>query len=222
MPPARIPRPCAAVRCCTAFPAPSQIVQTREPAALHFLEDAVGSRRHVLTLGGESMFDTGHEIFHRNTGGGIACVSCHVEGGEDGRVWRFEDIGDRRTQSLSVGLEGTAPFHWDGDMLDLGTLVVAIWGQDGQDIGRIRTVWYCFALRSRLESGDNPAEQTSRTAREPEEVECKRFESQTASLAPAVSQQRRRPYSYAYDLAASATKRGEQHREQSKEESACV
>jgi CxxC motif-containing protein (DUF1111 family) len=46
-----------------------------------------------------------------------------VEGGEDGRVWQFVPIGARRTQALHVGLEGMAPFHWDGDMADFGTLM---------------------------------------------------------------------------------------------------
>jgi mono/diheme cytochrome c family protein len=29
----------------------------------------------------------------------------------------------RRTQAVYVGLEGTAPFHWDGDMRNLGALM---------------------------------------------------------------------------------------------------
>src|SRR5262249_22291566 len=29
----------------------------------------------------------------------------------------------RRTQSVNVGLHGTEPFHWDGDVPDLGSLV---------------------------------------------------------------------------------------------------
>jgi cytochrome c peroxidase len=37
-------------------------------------------------------------------------------------VWQFESIGLRRTQSPEVGLEGSAPFHWDGDMDDFQTL----------------------------------------------------------------------------------------------------
>ena len=35
----------------------------------------------------------------------------------------FSTFGERRTQALHVGLEGTAPFHWQGDMNDLGTLM---------------------------------------------------------------------------------------------------
>ncbi|HMJ12591.1 MAG TPA: cytochrome-c peroxidase, partial [Polyangiaceae bacterium] len=76
-----------------------------------------------VPLGGDSVLDTGHELFHRDTGSGIACASCHLEGAEDGRVWKFTPIGDRRTQSLDVGLAGTAPFHWDGDMGSFTTLM---------------------------------------------------------------------------------------------------
>lgn len=95
--------------------APWLVVQTREPPALVFVAHpnaVLGS----VPLGGESVLDTGHELFHRDTGAGIACASCHLEGGDDGHVWNFDPIGPRRTQSLNVGLRGTEPFHWDGDM----------------------------------------------------------------------------------------------------------
>jgi mono/diheme cytochrome c family protein len=32
-------------------------------------------------------------------------------------------IGDRRTQAVHVGLQGTTPLHWDGDLTDLGMLM---------------------------------------------------------------------------------------------------
>jgi hypothetical protein len=98
-------------------------VQTREPASLSLVRDPLGSTIRVVPLGGNSVLDTGHELFHRDAGGGIACASCHAEGGEDGRVWRFDPIGDRRTQAVHVGLKGTEPFHWDGDMTSFGMLV---------------------------------------------------------------------------------------------------
>jgi hypothetical protein len=97
--------------------------QTREPATLVLFRDAAGTSPKVVDLGGVSVLDTGHDMFHRDAGGGIACASCHPEGGEDGRVWKFSPTGDRRTQAVHVGLEGTDPFHWDGDMTDFGTLV---------------------------------------------------------------------------------------------------
>lgn len=36
----------------------------------------------------------------------------------------------RRTQALSIGLEGTEPFHWGGDMADMSHLVQII--RDGR------------------------------------------------------------------------------------------
>lgn len=97
--------------------------QTREPATLVLFGAPFGKEPQTIPLGGDSMLDTGHEIFHRDSGAGIACASCHAEGAEDGRVWKFKPIGDRRTQSLNVGLPGTEPFHWDGDVPNLGSLV---------------------------------------------------------------------------------------------------
>jgi hypothetical protein len=98
------------------------VVQSREPAALYAFRDVI-NKPVIISLGGDSVLDTGHELFHRDAGGGIACASCHPEGGEDGRVWKFDTVGDRRTQAVHVGLEGTEPFHWDGDMTDFGMLV---------------------------------------------------------------------------------------------------
>ena len=92
----------------------SLVVFTREPAAIHVR--AVGNTSwQSIALGGASREDTGHAIFHSNAGTGIACVSCHPGGGDDGRVWNFS-TGSRRTQSLEGTLEGTAPYHWGGDM----------------------------------------------------------------------------------------------------------
>src|SRR6185369_7758717 len=88
------------------------VAQTREPASLVLIRDPTGEQRVTVDLGGASVKETGHEIFHRDSGGGIACASCHAEGGEDGRIWQFQPLGNRRTQSIDVGLEGTAPFHW--------------------------------------------------------------------------------------------------------------
>lgn len=67
--------------------------------------------------------DTGHELFHRDTGGGLACASCHPEGTDDGHVWTFTGIGPRRTQNLTVPLAETAPFHWDGDLASVASLM---------------------------------------------------------------------------------------------------
>jgi hypothetical protein len=93
------------------------VVQSREPAVLSFPGGA------PITLSTESRFDTGHTLFHANAGGFIACASCHAEGNDDARVWRFSCEGARRTQSMQVGLRGTEPFHWGGDEHDFPQLV---------------------------------------------------------------------------------------------------
>lgn len=92
------------------------IIQTREPPAL-----VVGGLSYPL--GGTPSQDVGHTLFHMDSGGGLACASCHPEGGDDGHVWNFTGIGPRRTQNLAGGLSGSAPFHWSGDMADFSTLV---------------------------------------------------------------------------------------------------
>jgi hypothetical protein len=95
--------------------------QTRDPAAL-WTSDGQG----LITLSAEPTTDTGHKLFHVDAGGGIACASCHPEGGEDGRTWNFACLGPRRTQALRGGLSGTEPFHWDGDMANFSDLVQAV------------------------------------------------------------------------------------------------
>jgi len=92
--------------------------QTREPSAL-WRSDTGAS----ISLAADSRSDTGHFLFHANSGGGIACASCHPEGGEDGRVWDFVCAGRRRTQSMRGGIGPTAPFHWDGSEVDMARLL---------------------------------------------------------------------------------------------------
>ncbi len=93
------------------------VVQTREPAQL----EVPGGP--PIALSTTSRSDTGHDLFHANAGGFIACASCHAEGTEDGRTWTFACEGTRRTQSLQVGLKGTEPFHWGGDEMNFTQLV---------------------------------------------------------------------------------------------------
>jgi mono/diheme cytochrome c family protein len=99
------------------------LAQTREPPQLLVLKDLPWGQPQIVALPGESRLDTGHELFHRDAGGGIACASCHPEGGEDGHTWRFAGTGERRTQPLHVGLRDTAPFHWNGDLPNVGELM---------------------------------------------------------------------------------------------------
>jgi mono/diheme cytochrome c family protein len=92
--------------------------QTREPATLWRSDTGA-----TTTLASDSRTDTGQFIFHVNAGGGLACASCHPEGGEDGRVWNFVCAGGRRTQSIRGGISATAPFHWDGSEHDFSRLM---------------------------------------------------------------------------------------------------
>lgn len=95
----------------------AMVVQSREPATIELLPEHV-----VVTLSDESREDTGHAIFHSNSGIGMACASCHPEGGDDGQVWHLDPTGPVRTTSLRGTLRETAPFHWRGDVPSFGAL----------------------------------------------------------------------------------------------------
>jgi hypothetical protein len=97
------------------------VAQTRDPAVLW-----TSDGQPPIQLSADSTHDTGHFMFHVDAGGGVACASCHPEGGEDGRIWSFTCLGLRRSQSLRGGLSGTEPFHWDGDMPHFSDLVQAV------------------------------------------------------------------------------------------------
>lgn len=99
------------------------VVQSRHPATLFIYPNDSQDYLFAVPLSNDSRNDTGHTIFHMNTGANVACASCHPEGGEDAQVWNFECVGPRRTQSLRFGLRGTEPLHWDGDMDSLDTLM---------------------------------------------------------------------------------------------------
>ena len=106
-----------------SFDADNQlIVQSREPAALYIMSPDRTRVFKEIPLSNISREDSGHAIFHANSGGFLACASCHAEGGEDGRVWDFTE-GQRRTPSMRGTLVNTAPYHWDGQMKDMRALV---------------------------------------------------------------------------------------------------
>lgn len=88
-------------------PAERLLVQLREPAAL-----AIDGA--VVALADDPRRDTGHDVFHA-AAGGIACASCHPEGGDDGRVWNFRATGPLRTQPLQGGVLSAPRLHWGGD-----------------------------------------------------------------------------------------------------------
>ncbi len=102
------------------------VVQQREPAMLLVVEprtSVVGPETQVrqIPLSGPSIAHTGDQLFHEVASAGLACASCHPEGGDDGLVWQLESA--RHTPALYVGLAGTAPFHWTGDLADFTALV---------------------------------------------------------------------------------------------------
>ncbi len=100
-----------------AFRRPSAlIVQSRQPATLELVPEGI-----IIPLSSIDRTDTGHAVFHANSGAGIACASCHGEGGDDAHVWEFLE-GNRRTPSLRGTLEGTAPYHWNGEVFDIDEL----------------------------------------------------------------------------------------------------
>jgi len=94
------------------------VYQTREPARI-----GIDDGRSPIWLPGESVADTGHEIFHSDSGMGVACASCHPEGREDGRTWIFPGAVTRRTQSIAGGVLESAPFHWSGDLADMNAFL---------------------------------------------------------------------------------------------------
>lgn len=97
------------------------IAQSREPAGLYF-EDG-----EVLFFGGRSVNNTSHSLFHMNSGAGVACASCHPEGGQDEHVWRFPR-GLRRTLPLGPTALG-GPYDWDARNFDIQQLLSRVLNQ---------------------------------------------------------------------------------------------
>jgi YVTN family beta-propeller protein len=69
-------------------------------------------------VGGRELFYSAVNPIMTVSGGGVACESCHLEGGNDGNVWQFP-FGPRKTPSLlGRKIAETAPYHWDGTETD--------------------------------------------------------------------------------------------------------
>ncbi|MEW5737688.1 MAG: hypothetical protein AB1938_02115 [Myxococcota bacterium] len=64
----------------------------------------------------------GNTLFHAAAPAGLACASCHPEGGDDGHVWTVAGKA-RRSQSLQGGVTASAPFHWQGEHRTLASLM---------------------------------------------------------------------------------------------------
>ena len=132
------------------------VFQTRDPWG-------ISSRYGEYPFDVQSRKDTGHDLFHENAGAGIACASCHLEGGEDGRTWAFEGIGPRRTQDLRGGIAGSEPFHWSGDMGTFATLAHEVFHtrMGGPDLPEAHTRamlgWIDSLAHPAREAPDDPA-----------------------------------------------------------------
>ncbi|MDP8999320.1 MAG: c-type cytochrome [Myxococcota bacterium] len=99
------------------------LAQARDPAMLFVIAKGAMTRSPTsISLSSVSRRDTGHDIFHTEAGGLIACASCHPEGGDDGHVWMLDGL-PRRTPSLRGTIAGTAPYHWPGDEMDMAMLI---------------------------------------------------------------------------------------------------
>jgi cytochrome c peroxidase len=127
----------------------SLLVKVLDPAS------SFSSARWSALLPGEYGFDRGREVFHRMTGAGLACASCHPEGREDGLVWEFQQLGVRRTQHVGGHILERAPYHWDGDMTDLGRLMNEVFA--GRMGGGFLEDWEVLSLGRWLDQLSPPA-----------------------------------------------------------------
>ena len=126
-------------------------VQLREPASLFAIDPVTLEREAEIALSDITVADSGHDLFHRATTSRIACASCHPEGREDGVAWRVDDEL-RRSQALSIGIAGSEPFHWHGEMADLTQIADEIHGERmcGERLSAAHTdalARYVFGLR---------------------------------------------------------------------------
>lgn len=100
------------------------VVLTREPLALWRFSTA-GKVISRLPLADPTsvVTDPSRDLFHASFGKGLACASCHLEGGDDGHRWEISRTGLHRTQSLLGTLPDKQRFHWDGIEPDLPSVV---------------------------------------------------------------------------------------------------
>jgi mono/diheme cytochrome c family protein len=141
-------------------------IQEREPAAISFFDVRTKSVVVRLDLPPPPPNDSGHALFHLTTASGIACASCHAEGGDDGHVWEFHGIGPRRTQSLRGGILGSEPFHWNGDMRDFSMLVKEVFvgrmGGPEPALGQADTLAHWIDRQPALSATPNDEETVAR------------------------------------------------------------
>jgi hypothetical protein len=150
----------------------------RMPATLSTIDPEALTLVSSEDLGGAPTLDTGHEIFHRDSGGGLACASCHPEATDDGHVWVFSDVGPRRTQHLGIPLAGTAPFHWDGSLPTLNSLMDEVFvermGGVFQDPDRLESLenWMFARPERRIPAADADAAARGEALFQSKETAC--------------------------------------------------
>jgi mono/diheme cytochrome c family protein len=160
-------------------PSGDLLVQSREPALLTRVSTPPWGEQLPIELGGDSVRDTGHDVFHRDAGAGIACASCHGEGGDDGHTWLFSGIGARRTQAVNIGLEDTAPFHWDGTLRNLGALMEEVFvgrmggvHQSGERLDALAGWLFAQKPPAPIVASDDPAAARGKALFESADVGC--------------------------------------------------
>jgi hypothetical protein len=101
------------------------VVQTASPTELLRIQGSPVVSVVTLFSADSTWEDRPVQQFHRATAAGLACASCHPEGGDDGNVWVFQHLQEgslltvadtRRTMPLAGSVLARTPYHWDGSL----------------------------------------------------------------------------------------------------------
>ncbi|MEM7151873.1 MAG: hypothetical protein AAF799_03480 [Myxococcota bacterium] len=87
------------------------------PTPWHHGPELAASLRSPEVEQGAELFRRGRD-FRMSTDGVLACASCHPEGRADGLTWRLGK-SILQTPILAGRVEGTAPYKWDGQDVNL-------------------------------------------------------------------------------------------------------
>lgn len=136
------------------------LVVTRYPLSL-----LVSMRGHEETIVLETRPTenvVGRDLFVLPSPSGVACTSCHADGGDDGHVWTHAPGMPLRTISMRGHVLDTPPFHWEGDLPDFHSLVDEVWVQrmGGTALGTTgesALASFIAALETPPPSPENPA-----------------------------------------------------------------